>query len=66
MGYRLAAQNGEKVAVPQVVFSHLSRADGDTVRVALYLLAGGGADPRTIAPDLGLKSGEAAERALQD
>lgn len=65
MGYRLAAQNGEKVAVPQVVFSHLSRADGDTVRVALYLLAGGGADPRTIAHDLGLKSVEAAKRALQ-
>ena len=65
MGYRLAAQNGDTVAVPQVVFAHLSQADGDAVRVALYLLGGGAAEPRTIAHDLGLKSIEAAKRALQ-
>ena len=65
MGYRLAAQNGDTVAVPQVVFAHLPRADGDAVRVALYLLGGGAAEPRTIAHDLGLKSIEAAKRALQ-
>ena len=35
MGYKLAEQNGESVAVPRLVFSHLGRADGDTVRVAL-------------------------------
>ena len=40
MGYKLAEQNGESVAVPRLVFSHLGRADGDTVRVALYLLGG--------------------------
>ena len=65
MGYRVAAQNGDTVAVPQVVFAHLPRAEGDAVRVALYLLGGGAAEPRTIAHDLGLKSIEAAKRALQ-
>ena len=65
MGYRLAAQNGDTVAVPQVVFAHLPRAEGDAVRVALYLLGGGAAEPRTMAHDLGLKSIEAAKRALQ-
>lgn len=65
MGYKLAEQNGESVAVPRLVFSHLGRADGDTVRVALYLLGGGAAEPRTIAHDLGLPSVEAARRALQ-
>ena len=65
MGYRVAAQNGDTVAVPQVVFAHLPRAEGDAVRVALYLLGGGAAEPRTIAHNLGLKSIEAAKRALQ-
>ena len=65
MGYRVAAQNGDTVAVPQVVFAHLPRAEGDAVCVALYLLGGGAAEPRTIAHDLGLKSIEAAKRALQ-
>ena len=49
MGYRLAEQNGESVAVPRLVFAHLARADGDTIRAALYLLGGGGTDPRTMA-----------------
>ena len=65
MAYTLAAQNGDTVAVPRLVMAHLSRADGDTVRVALYLVGGGAAEPRTIAHDLGLKSVEAAKRALQ-
>ena len=65
MGYRLAAQNGDTVAVPQVVFAHLPRAEGDTVRVALYLLGGGAAEPRTVAPHLGLESIRGAKRALQ-
>lgn len=39
MGYRLAEQNGESVAVPRLVFAHLARADGDTIRAALYLWA---------------------------
>ena len=65
MGYRLAAQNGDTVAVPQVVFAHLPRAEGNAVRLSLYLLGGGAPDPHTIAHDLGLKSIEAAKRALQ-
>lgn len=65
MGYKLAEQNGDSVAVPRLVFAHLTRADGDTVRVALYLLGGGAPEPRTIAHDLGLPSVEAAKRALQ-
>ena len=43
MAYKLAANSGETVAVPQVVFRHLARTDGDTVRVALYLVGGGAA-----------------------
>lgn len=65
MMYRLCRQNGDSIAVPQLVFSQLERADGDTMRVALYLLRGGSTDPRTIAHDLALKSRAAAERALQ-
>lgn len=65
MAYTLAAHNGDTVAVPRLVMTHLARADGDTVRVALYLIGGGAADARTIAHDLGLKSIEAAKRALQ-
>ena len=65
MGYRLAEQNGESVAVPRLVFAHLARADGDTIRAALYLLGGGGTDPSTMARDLGMPSIEAAKRAMQ-
>lgn len=65
MGYKLAEQSGDTVAVPQLVFAHLSRADGNTVRVALYLLNGGAADPRVIARELALPSIESARRALQ-
>ena len=45
MGYRLAEQNGESVAVPRLVFAHLARADGDTIRAALYLLGSIGPVP---------------------
>lgn len=65
MGYRLAEQSGDTLAVPQLVLRHLGQTDGDTIRVALYLLNGGAADPQTIAHDLALKSPEAARRALQ-
>src|SRR5699024_11018050 len=65
MAYKLAANSGETVAVPQVVFRHLARTDGDTVRVALYLVGGGAAEPRTIAHDLGLHSVEDAKCDLQ-
>ncbi len=65
MGYRLVEQSGDTLAVPQLVLRHLAQTDGDTIRVALYLLNGGAADPQTIAHDLALKSPEAARRALQ-
>ena len=51
--------------MPRLVFAHLARADGDTIRAALYLLGGGGTDPRTMARDLGMPSIEAAKRAMQ-
>ena len=65
MIYQLIPQNGDTVAVPQLVFSNLARADEGCIRVALYILQTGCTDPRTIAHDLGLKSLAAANRALQ-
>ena len=65
MMYKLANLSGDTVAVPQVIFSQLPRTDGDFIRVALYVLSSGCTDARTIAHDLGLKSVEAANRALQ-
>lgn len=65
MGYKLVPYNGDTVAVPQLVFTHLTQADGDTVRAALYILQTGDTDPRTMARALGLPSIEAAKRALQ-
>lgn len=65
MMYKLANLSGDTVAVPQLIFSHLARTDGDMIRVALYVLSSGCTDARTIAHDLGLKSVEAANRALQ-
>ena len=65
MGYRLAAQNGDTVAVPQVVFAHLPRAEGPPVGGGVYLGGGGAPAPPPPPHDLGLKSIEAAKRALQ-
>ena len=65
MPYKLAPYNGDMLAVPQIVLTHLPQADGDTVRTALYVLQTGDTDPRTIARALGLTSVEAARRALQ-
>lgn len=65
MAYKLAETGGETTAVPQVVMAHLARADGDAVRVALYILQSGETEPRALAKALGLKSIEAAKRALQ-
>lgn len=64
MGYRLAEQNGESVAVPRLVFAHLARADGDTIRAALYPFGRrAGTDPRTMGAGSWLPSIEAAKRA---
>lgn len=65
MGYKLAEQNGDTLAVPQLVLTHLPQASGDAVRVALYLLQTGECDPATLAKALALPSVEAAKRALQ-
>ncbi len=32
MGYKLAASNGDTLAVPQLVLTHLTQTDGDTIR----------------------------------
>ena len=64
MGYKLAAQSGDFLQVPQMVVANLPRAEGDAVRVALYILAKNCTDARTIAHDLGLKSVGAAEHAM--
>lgn len=37
MGYKLAAINGDTLAVPQLVLTHLTQTDGDTIRAALYI-----------------------------
>ena len=65
MGYKLAESAGETLAVPQLVFSHLTQTDGDTIRAALYILQTHDTDPRTMARALALPSVEAAKRALQ-
>ena len=49
MPYKLAEYHGDTLAVPQLVVSHLTQTDGDTIRAALYLLQTGDTDPRTMA-----------------
>ena len=65
MGYKLAANNGDTLAVPQLVLTHLTQTDGDTIRAALYILQTHDTDPRTMARALALPSIEAAKRTLQ-
>lgn len=65
MGYKLAANNGDTLAVPQLVLAHLTQTDGDTIRAALYILQTHDTDPRTMARALALPSIEAAKRTLQ-
>ena len=56
MGYKLAAINGDTLAVPQLVLTHLTQTDGDTIRAALYILQTHDTDPRTMARALALPS----------
>lgn len=65
MEYVLKAVQGDSCPVPQLVFNQLQRADGDAMRAALYLVAGGSTDPKQMARDLRLKSVRAAENILQ-
>ncbi len=64
MTYRLAAQTGDAIPVPQLIFRSLNRASGDYMRVALYILATQSTDPHEIAASLGLKNAAAAQKAL--
>lgn len=64
MTYRLRSQNGDSIAVPQILFTNLTRATGDHVRVALYILATHSTDPKDIAHALALKNVQAAQKAL--
>ena len=65
MGYRLADNTGDTLAVPQLVLTHLCQTDGDTIRAALDILQSHDTDPRTLTRALALPSSEAAKRALQ-
>ena len=56
MGYRLADNTGDTLAVPQLVLTHLCQTDGDTIRAALYILQTRDTDPRTMARALALPS----------
>lgn len=64
MTYRILRQNGDSIAVPQLVFRQLASADETSVRVALYVLSSGSTDPGEIAQALRLKNARAAEKAL--
>lgn len=64
MVYRIKPNNGDTVAVPQLVFAKLDGADEASVRVALYILATGSCSAEQIQRDLKLRSKQAAERAL--
>ena len=65
MTYRLLCQNGDSIAVPQLIFTQLARADENCVRVALYILSSGSTDPRDIAHALNLRCQRVAEDALK-
>ena len=64
MIYRLKPQQGDTVAVPQLVFARLGAAEEASVRVALYVLATGVTDPDKLCADLKLRSRITAESAL--
>ena len=64
MTYRLRSQTGDSIAVPQLIFTNLTRATGDHMRVALYILATHSTDPKDIAHALALKNVQAAQKAL--
>ena len=61
MGYRLADNTGDTLAVPQLVLTHLCQTDGDTIRAALYILQTRDTDPRTMARALAASSSSPME-----
>ena len=64
MIYRLKPQQGDTVAVPQLVFARLGAAEEASVRVALYVLATGVTDPDKLCADLKLRSRISAESCI--
>lgn len=64
MAVRLTQTNGDSLAVPQLLLAKLPEAQGDWVRVALFILSTGDTDPERIARSLRLKSPEKAREAL--
>ncbi|MDL2324811.1 DnaD domain protein [Ruminococcaceae bacterium OttesenSCG-928-A16] len=64
--YHVVNNNGDTIAVPQIVFARLTASSaGETrFRVALYMLATGQADAAAVADALHIKT-EKAERALE-
>ncbi len=64
MLFRVKPNNGDTIAVPQLIFSKLESTDETSVRVALYILATGNCNAEQIAKDLKLRSKQTAERAL--
>ena len=64
MTYQLKPQQGDSIAVPQLVFAKLGAAEEMHVRVALYVLATRITDPVQIASALKLRGKQTAESAL--
>ncbi len=64
MLFRIKPNNGDTVAVPQLLFAKLGHTDEANFRVALYVLATGCTDAQTIANNLKLRSKQTAESAL--
>ncbi|MEG1068601.1 MAG: DnaD domain protein [Ruthenibacterium sp.] len=64
MPYRLIANCGDSISVPQLLFTKLPDAEDDWVRVALFVIATGEADPARIAAALRLKTPDKAKEAL--
>lgn len=65
MGYKLAASNGDTLAVPQLVLTHLTQTDGDTIRAALYICRPTTPTRARWPAHWALPSIEAAKRTLQ-
>lgn len=64
MPYQLSPVIGDATAVPQIIFTKLSEAEDDWVRVALQIVATGDTDPSHIARALRLKTPDRAREAL--
>lgn len=64
MAYQLAENQGDSIAVPQLVFARLPELEEEWLRVALYVISTGESDPALIARALHLKSAASVRAAL--